>query len=363
MSNETVNEIELNGDIWKKVVIKHFGKPFEDAVRLKYEVSKQCLVRNTKTKLVMSHTKLNRVMLCGDTIKKSIVRQRICLGSFFPDDIPDDINEMNCVFIDGDNTNMAVSNLQWMTKSDTTKATHERTKGTRKSQVEKQGKKVKIVSVTGTGNIDLLNTIYESCYCASKILKISKGSISSGAVKGFLVNKQYNFEYATQDLLEDEIFKKIGDYQVSTRGRVITKKGLITVGSDIPDTIYRNVFIKLKGDDKSRNYLVHDLILTVFVRAALEGEVGMHNDTYNTLDSTGYQRNWLCDLSWGTQQQNSQSYNDNRTDLKRVRCVDTNVEYHSAGAAGRDMGLNCGNISAICQKKRKTTGGKTFEYC
>ena len=99
------------------------------------------------------------------------------------------------------------------------------------------------------------------------------------------------------------------------------------------------------------------------VRAAMEGEVGMHNDTYNTLDSTGYQRNWLCDLSWGTQQQNSQSYNDNRTDLKRVRCVDTGDEYRSAGAAGRDMGLVGSSIWAVCQKKLKKTGGKTFEYC
>ena len=141
------------------------------------------------------------------------------------------------------------------------------------------------------------------------------------------------------------------------------KNGLITVGANIPDTVYRDVGIKLKGDTKMRHYRVHDLILTAFVRDVLEGEVGMHNDTYNTLDSTGYQRNWLCDLSWGTQQQNSQSYNDNRTDLKRVRCVDTGDEYRSAGEAGRVMGLVGSSIRKVCNKKLKTTGGQSFEFC
>ena len=351
MSNEIIEE-------WKPVVIKHFGQPFE-----KYEVSRYCMVRNTKTKLVLSHTKLNRVTLYGDTIQKMIKRQRICLGSFFPDDIPDDIEKMNCVFIDGDNTNMVISNLQWMTMSECSKVTNERIKGTRKSQVEKQGKKVKIVSVTGTGNIELLNTIYDSCHCASKILEIRHESISHSAVKGFLVNKQYKFEYVVQDLLPDEVFKKIGDYHVSNKGRVRMQNGLITVGRDIPNTIYRDVGIKLEGDPKTRQYHVHDLILTAHVRAAMEREVGMHNDTYNTLDSTGYQRNWLCDLSWGTQQQNVQSYNDNRTDLKRVRCIETGIEYDNANKAGRLLGLKSGNIGAVCQKKRKTTGDQTIEYC
>ena len=214
------NEIELNDDIWKKVVIKHYGKPFEDDVRLNYEVNCYCGIRNTKTKLALSYDKMNRCVLYGDTIQKMIRRQRICLGSFFPDNIPNDIEKMSCVFIDGDNTNMVVSNLQWMTKSECSKATHERTKGTRKSKVEKQGKKVKIVEVTGTGNIDLLDTIYDSATTASKILNIRPSSISSGN----LVKKQYKFEYVVHDLLENEVFKKIGDYQVSNRGRVINEK-------------------------------------------------------------------------------------------------------------------------------------------
>ena len=141
------------------------------------------------------------------------------------------------------------------------------------------------------------------------------------------------------------------------------KNGLITVGANIPDTVYRDVGIKLKGDTKMRHYRVHDLILTAFVRDVLEGEVGMHNDTYNTLDSTGYQRNWLCDLKWGTPKENSQSYHDNRTDLKRVRCVDTGDEYDNANKAGIALGLVGNHIGDVCQKKLKTTGGRSFEYC
>ena len=167
---------------------------------------------------------------------------------------------MNCVFIDGDNTYMVVSNLKWVTKSECSKLTHERTKGTRKSFLDKQGRKVKIVSTTGTGDVELLNTVYDSCYCASKKLDIRPSSISNGAIRGNWVNKQYKFEYVIQELLEDEVFKKIGEYEVSTRGRVMMKNGLITVGADIPDRIYRDVCIKLKHDVKNRKYKVHDLI-------------------------------------------------------------------------------------------------------
>ena len=190
MSNETVNEII---EEWKPVVIKHYGPEFEKAVSILYEASNKCLVRNTKTKLVLSHNKMNRYLLYGATIKKMIRGQRICLGSFYPDDI----KKMNCVFIDGDNTNMVLSNLQWMTRSDTAKMTHERTKGTRKSKVEKAGKKVKIVSVTGTGDINLLNTVYDSMTTLSKKLDIRPSSICQSAKKGSLVNKQYKFEYVT----------------------------------------------------------------------------------------------------------------------------------------------------------------------
>ena len=356
MSNEIIEE-------WVPVVIKHFGPEFEKGVFENYEVSRKCMVRNKKTKLVMSYDKRNCVHLSGATIRKMLLRHRICLGSFFPNEIPINIDEYHCDHIDGNHDNMVLSNLQWLTRGEHSIKTMVQTKDTRKSLVDKQGKIVKIVSVTGTGKVELLNTIYDSVTMASKELGLDSGNISRSARKGYLVNNQYKFEYVTYDLLEGEEFKKIGKYKVSNRGRVKMKSGLITVGADIPNTIYRNIGIKLKGDIKKRPYLVHVLILMAFVGNAPKGHVGMHNDTYNTLDDTGYQRNWVEDLKWGTQSENMQSYNDNRTDLKRVRCVDTNIEYHSIGEASRLLGLNDSNIRAVCQKKRKMCGSKRFEYC
>jgi len=64
----------------------------------------------------------------------------------------------------------------------------------------------------------------------------------------------------------------------------------------------------------------------------------------------------------GTQQQNAQSYNDNRTDLQPVRCIDTGVVYKCGGEVKRKLGICGSHVREVCKKKRKTAGGLRFEF-
>lgn len=47
---------------------------------------------------------------------------------------------------------------------------------------------------------------------------------------------------------------------------------------------------------------------------------------------------------------------------KKVRCIETGIIYESMLQASEETGVNQGNISLCCRGKRKTAGGKHWEY-
>lgn len=53
---------------------------------------------------------------------------------------------------------------------------------------------------------------------------------------------------------------------------------------------------------------------------------------------------------------------ENKGKPKKVKCLETNEIFNSAHDAGRKMQLNFRLISAVCNGKRKTTGGYHFIY-
>lgn len=346
---------------WTPVIIRHHGTTFETDVFEKYEVSCQCKIRNVNTKKVLSFDKNQRVGLRGGGIRKMIARYRVCLASFYPNDIPVDINSYDVDHIDGDHDNNVLDNLQWLTKSEHAKKTHSQTKEHRKSKVENAGKRVKVVDVKGDDKNEWLGRIFKSATCAAREMKIKRCNITKSVTKGHWVVGKYKFQFVEEELLDGEVFKPLGDYHVSNKGRVKMKSGKITKGSNYGSG-YRRVRIRLYNDIKERSYLIHRLVWIAFNGPIPDGMVVMHDDTYNTLDDEGQQRNYLEDLSIGSWSDNMQSYHNNRSDLKRVRCLDNGKEYFSGAEAARELELHCSKIHSVCKKKRKTTGGYSFEY-
>lgn len=78
-------------ELWTPVVIRHHGEAFEKDVYENYEVSCRCRIRNAKTKKVLSN-KIDYVGLLGGGTRKMLCRYRICKASFYPDEIPEDID-------------------------------------------------------------------------------------------------------------------------------------------------------------------------------------------------------------------------------------------------------------------------------
>ena len=344
---------------WVPVIVKHFGEKFERDVYNTYEVSDRCRVRNKVTGKGLSG-KGKQVGLRGGGEPKMMRRHIVTLMSFFPDRIPSDINNYNVVRIDfgGD---FVLENLRWMTKSEHSTMTQTRTKGNRKSQVENKGKMVEIIAAKNDTIIgpSMVGRTFGSGTCAGRVLGLRQNVVSRSILKGYWAG-HYRFEYMEQLLLPGEVFVPWHDYEVSNKGRYKHKNGKISKGVENKGTIYRTVQVTVDGVRKA--ILMHNLIWEAFEGEIPEGMIVMHDDTRHTLDERGYERNYLEDLTLGTQSQNMQSYNDNRTDLKRVRCVDDGKEFRCAMDTGKYYGISPRNIRRVCNKKRKTAGGLRFEY-
>lgn len=338
---------------WVPVVVRHHGSDYEKAVFEKYEVNNMSQVRNKKTGRVLSSNELGRIELRGNGKGQRFANYRLCLASFFPDDIPDDIGGYHVDHINGNTSDNRLCNLQWITPSEHNEKTMRRTFSTRKSLIEKMGKKVRIIAVKKGGNAGLVGNFYDSATCAANALKLTPQNVSLSAGQGCFV-KNYKFEYVDEPLLEGEFFLPLGAYKVSNKGRIRMKSGKITTGSK-RHRRHRCVKIKLPGDIKERSYLVHVLVWLAFNDRIPPGQVVMHNNTYNTLDDEGYERNWIEDLSL-------RSPHDNSRRLKKVRCVSNGEVYKSVAQAARDLGLNYGNVWNVCNGNQKSTGGMTFEY-
>lgn len=347
-------------ELWTPVIISQYGKNFEDEVKNKYEVSNYSRLRKVSNKKVYKFQN-EQFQFFGDGMRRALRIHRVTLMSFKPESTPKNVNDYDCDHINGDHYDNRLENLQWLTRKKHRIKTREQTRSTRKGLADGQGKRVKVVCVKGSGDKSKLNKEFLSCYCAASNLGLRPEQISKGARNRTWVCGIYLFEYLTEKLLEGEKFVHLGAYQVSNRGRVKMKSGKITIGSKTSSK-YRKVRIKIFDDLVPRNYYVHILMWIGFFGVVPKGKVVMHTDKYNTLDNEGFERNWLEDLSLGTQSENMQSYNDHRTDLKRVRCTDTGMEYACSSAAARALGIKSNHISDVCRNKRRKCGGYSFEY-
>ena len=59
---------------------------------------------------------------------------------------------------------------------------------------------------------------------------------------------------------------------------------------------------------------------------------------------------------------NNEPFVNNYKGLKKVRCITDNIEFNSIKEASDYYNLDSSLISKCCKRKRKSTGGKQFEY-
>jgi hypothetical protein len=95
--------------------------------------------------------------------------------------------------------------------------------------------------------------------------------------------------------------------EVSNKGRIKTRLGTITLGNPSRNKQkYRSFSYRETNTSSSGKIYVHQLVYRAFNGEIPDGFVVMHDDN-SPLDSNGTYRNWLEDLSLGSQSENMKS--------------------------------------------------------
>jgi len=366
MENNQLNQSTQNNQIdpikiWKKINVKHFGLDFEKGAADKYEVSDHMEIRNKKTKRILVPYK-GRVQICAGKTIKMLSLFPLVYYAFNKKDAPktQEENKEYFVVLKNKDDDKHLDNLERLTRGDHARKIRARTKDTRKSVV---CKRVKIIKVKKGFDQSLEGKEYESYTIAEIELGLPKGSVRTSCNQGSFAGGQFKFAYVIQELLQDEEFKEYKGIEVSNKGRVKLKDGKITRGTPIPDSKYHTVGVKLDGESESKRYYVHTLVWQAWNgRDVAKGNVICHNESTpeekRLID--GYERNWKSDLREGTQRDNSQETQDNRTDLTPVLHENTNRWYHSGGKAAKALNLNPGNVHSVCKGKCTHSRGQHF---
>lgn len=311
--NTGYHEEQPKSDNWVPVVVRHFGPEYEEMVKNMYEVNDHSQIRSIDDKHILSPTNRDRVSLCPKPNDRMIATYRACLASFKPDELPENVTDYDCDHIDGDHSNNTLENLQWLLKDEHTRKTMRQTKHKRKSKVEKTSKPIWVVDVKGSGNREYMWKHFQSNVEAGVFFNKSPKSISAAVRGKYYMDKKYKLEYFPEQDLPGEIWKPFHQYQVSNLGRIKTKRGNVTIGTESEFDIYRTFGVTLPNQKRNRKMYVHHMVWIAHHGPIPDGMVVMHDDTKSTRDANGRERNYLYDLSLGTQKENMKSYHANKT--------------------------------------------------
>ena len=122
------------------------------------------------------------------------------------------------------------------------------------------------------------------------------------------------------------------------------------------------VYFKLCKNGYERQVSAQILVATAFIP---------NDDPVNKTDvahgKKGAHCNHPSNLSWKTHQANcaedqERSKKISDANSKAVRCVETGVVYKSATEAGKLLGIQRTNITAVCRGKQKSAGSYHWEY-
>lgn len=147
------------------------------------------------------------------------------------------------------------------------------------------------------------------------------------------------------------------DYEVSSEGRIKNSKTGRIMKTNVNKKGYERVCLRDEG--KQYNRSVHKLVAEAFYPGDHEGLEVTHLDR-NKLN------NRADNLAWKTRSEIiQQTYIDGRKQthkMKKVRCIETGIEYGSIVECAKDMGISRESISKCVNNTTiRTKDGYHFE--
>ena len=284
-----------------------------------------------------------------DGTEKKKYAHRIVAFTFIENDDP--INKTYVNHINGITTDNRVVNLEWVTPKENTERKikkMENRRGILVSQFDKEGKFIKK---------------WNSLKQVSEFYNIKVDDIKNSCKNNTLL-VDYYWKYE-DDVLENEIWKdlQINDNQIiriSTMGRILTEKGIISYGSDIEG------YLIFHTNDAITTLRVHRLVCMAFK----ENDDPINKTQVNHIDGNKH-NNKIENLEWIKPADNNEhawTLPRAKTSGRAVLCFDKEgnfiKEYERIIDASRETGATSSSISAVCRNRNrmKSTKGYVFKY-
>jgi hypothetical protein len=206
---------------------------------------------------------------------------------------------------------------------------------------------------------DINNNIIRVWHRIKDIPNISKKSIHD-ALKNNKLYKGYYWEYFNEKILDEtwmtlNIFNSL--IEISSIGRIKLKSGKITYGNKDMDGYYNTII-------ENHHVKVHRLVCMAFK------PISNYNDLLvNHIDANRGNNN-IYNLEWATPSENSihtYKVNNPKRNIRRCKVIKIDnlieTEYESLEIAAKLNNIKTkGNITLVCQNKRKTAGGFIWKY-
>lgn len=161
-----------------------------------------------------------------------------------------------------------------------------------------------------------------------------------------------------------DIITHKGLYQISNMGRVRNKYNKILKG-------YTNnkgyQMVHLRTETTNKLYSIHRLVATHFIPNPDNLPYVNHKNEIKT-DNRAVNLEWCTqgyNVNYGTRNKRmSKTKRNNTYNTKAVRCVELKKTFPSTREASRKTGIDCSQISAVCNHKKnyKTAGGYHWRY-
>jgi hypothetical protein len=363
---------------WRPVNLPWLTQKMRLCLRNKYEVSNLSKIRNRITGRVLT-TNGERVTITLNGSKISLRRHIVSLATFRPLEIPQNYSpsKFHCDHIDGNHSNNDVNNLQFLSASEHAKKTMHQTKEKRKSNGKARYKQI-IITETRKDHEYNIGDMFESMTSFATSIGVGTGSVSQGIIKNYWIGDKYKVKFLSPKLQNGESFiesssyfkSRFGSkYKVTNMGRVWIN-GVFTRGSRINMSKYRKVGLKCARSKKVKKIMVHRLVWMAKFGEIPKPLVVMHDDSIDTLDVEGCERNWVCDLSLGTLSDNQRSFVENTDRYRKVICIFTPLSsnrvngkvFKNAVEAANVLSLNVHCIRRVCSGKRIHHKGFKFKY-
>lgn len=261
----------------------------------------------------------------------------------------------------GNPSDNRLSNLEWVTQSENITHSYR----TNKARASCAIRKSKPVRARKLGTDEWMD--FASGRVASRVLGIDRSNIRACIMGRLQTCNGYEFKQGMpreSPLLPGEEWRDSHDGAcVSSMGRLRNRDGVVFTPKPRQDGYVQTMIA-------SKNYLVHRLVATSFLPLPPSPD---HVEV-NHKDGDP-SNNCVSNLEWCTKQENVKHSYDTNTEratsvgrlakpVRGRRQDDASWTVYPGGAhdAARALGLNHGNVSAVCLGLRASTCGYVFEY-